>query len=266
MKIDLNESLEKLYFKDQTEVSSKHKLKEATSREDKKKRFCDWHGFDYNGVGYALIGETYSIKDDIKKLGGVWNQELRRWVCPKDISKEINRPVIKVEADKFYHKDRNAIWDYRNLNIMAIENIAKTFTQQDAEWKAKAGTKEEAESTSEYVGTENNRITVNLNYIKFKGFTQGGFYIYDMEDTNGNRLVWYGSNDYRDSLNQVVAITGTVTRHTEYRGISYTQLSRCKLHYSQQEIPTPKKSSSAAVEIPDDFFESLNLKKNSVKN
>ena len=60
-----------------------------------KQRFCDWHGFDSNGVGYAILGETYSIKDTIKRLGGVWNRELKRWVCPKNISKEINRPVKK---------------------------------------------------------------------------------------------------------------------------------------------------------------------------
>lgn len=44
-------------------------------------RFAE-HGCGKDGVGYVLTGNTFKVKDEIKKAGGKWIYG--RWVCPVD--------------------------------------------------------------------------------------------------------------------------------------------------------------------------------------
>lgn len=46
------------------------------------RRYADF-GCGKNGIGYALIGKTYSIKEKIKRNGGRWIYGV--WICPVDI-------------------------------------------------------------------------------------------------------------------------------------------------------------------------------------
>ena len=44
---------------------------------------CAEHGCGEDGVGYVLTGNTFSVKDEIKKAGGKWIYG--RWICPVEI-------------------------------------------------------------------------------------------------------------------------------------------------------------------------------------
>ena len=44
---------------------------------------CAEHGCGKDGVGYVLTGNTFSVKDEIKKAGGKWIYG--RWICPVEI-------------------------------------------------------------------------------------------------------------------------------------------------------------------------------------
>lgn len=47
------------------------------------RRYADL-GCGENGVGYVLTGNTYPVKDEIKKNGGKWIYG--RWICPVEIA------------------------------------------------------------------------------------------------------------------------------------------------------------------------------------
>lgn len=47
---------------------------------------CAEHGFGKDGVGYVLNGNTFKVKDEIKKAGGKWIYG--RWICPVEIKGE----------------------------------------------------------------------------------------------------------------------------------------------------------------------------------
>lgn len=58
----------------------------AESAEYERKAFefrCAEHGCGKDGVGYVLTGNTWKVKDEIKKAGGKWIYG--RWICPVEI-------------------------------------------------------------------------------------------------------------------------------------------------------------------------------------
>lgn len=68
------------------EIARKKEEQELREAEWKKSR-NEWyfkdHGCSADGIGYVLTGNTYSIKDKIKKAGGRWTYNV--WVCPEEI-------------------------------------------------------------------------------------------------------------------------------------------------------------------------------------
>lgn len=63
------------------------------ARKEKERRYAEF-GCGKNGIGYALTGKTYPIKEEIKRQGGRWIYGC--WVCPVKVdgkgvsAKEIN--------------------------------------------------------------------------------------------------------------------------------------------------------------------------------
>lgn len=58
----------------------------AKARQETIERRYAEFGCGKNGVGYALIGKTFPVKDQIKKNGGRWIYGA--WVCPVEIKGE----------------------------------------------------------------------------------------------------------------------------------------------------------------------------------
>lgn len=73
-------------------------------------------GFGSNGVGFRLLGETFSLREQIKDAGGVWNG--RYWLMPEKPNFTDSEPVLASEATEVeevgeYVKRRVVHW--RNL-------------------------------------------------------------------------------------------------------------------------------------------------------
>ena len=56
---------------------------EAENRKIIERRYAEY-GCDVNGIGYILTGNTYSMKDQIKRNGGKWI--FGRWICPVEVT------------------------------------------------------------------------------------------------------------------------------------------------------------------------------------
>lgn len=58
---------------------------------------CSEHGCGKDGVGYVLTGNTYPVKDEIRKNGGKWIYGV--WICPVEIKgKGINAKRIDISS------------------------------------------------------------------------------------------------------------------------------------------------------------------------
>lgn len=119
--------------------------------------------------------------------------------------------------------------------------------QREAERKAEEERKEaerlqrEAElarqrAMSNYVGTEGERLTLQVQYIGSPWYKRRDFYgneetcyIHSFRDAAGNKLVWRTGKGLDLEEGQQVTLTGTVKEHSEYKGEKQTMLLRCKV-------------------------------------
>lgn len=91
---------------------------------------------------------------------------------------------------------------------------------------------ENADSVSQYVGAEKERITFT-GKIKTAYGNEGfyGYYVmYIIEDENGNELKWIATSDKHQSYAEgnTYKFTATVKKHEEYKGVKQTVITRGK--------------------------------------
>jgi hypothetical protein len=83
---------------------------------------------------------------------------------------------------------------------------------------------------SEHVGTPKQRLTFRAT-VERKSWFEGRYgvtHIYKFRDSKGNALTWFASRDQELTVGDVVALTGTVKKHDDYKGEAQTVLTRCK--------------------------------------
>ena len=78
---------------DMDDVKRRVAESEARAREN----FFATYGFDANGHGWAYVGKTYTIKQELREAGGKWLQTFQIWVCPQRI--EVGKGVEIIEVD-----------------------------------------------------------------------------------------------------------------------------------------------------------------------
>lgn len=67
-------------------------------------------GLSRDGVGYAYIGETYPIREELKRAGARWNVFLQGWVAPKpphEIGIDLSRAgvrCVKITAEEYANR------------------------------------------------------------------------------------------------------------------------------------------------------------------
>ena len=97
--------------------------------------------------------------------------------------------------------------------------------------------KQKAEKTktakSEFIGKEKERITIKVDTCKcvYSYDTEYGYmHIYQMIDESGNVLTWKtGTVLENDCFEKPFTMTGTVKKHSDYKGTKQTELTRCKI-------------------------------------
>lgn len=89
--------------------------------------FLKKYGFNEEGYTYVVLGETYSIKDQLKKQGAQYSKELG-WHF--DTKKE---NTIEVSVDEIAHKDD--IGEYHWNEWYEVKNLIKAKKQQAEDLK-----------------------------------------------------------------------------------------------------------------------------------
>lgn len=181
------------------------------------------YGMDREGSIYPVLGETYSIKEELKALGAQFTGGLNWFFVDKTAAEKCGRPFCELAV-----KDITRVVDVDRYEFI-YEDMLKAAVEQ---FQPKADPKVVEPSTSEFIGTVGLLLEVEVE-VK-KTFTFDGRYgestMFVMEDSEGNVFVWTTtsrtSDDYPEETRWT--ITGTIKEHKLYNDVKQTILTRCR--------------------------------------
>lgn len=175
-------------------------------------------GFGKEGevyVIYRVVGNTYSIKDELKALGCKFNytvgwffsKQLDNYTCQRLEEKDVLTDSIYVE------------WKTpKDVESLLIENQHK---EDDlSEWQGEIG-----ERLDLYLHIDR-KFESEYTFAKGMWGTTTN-YMYLMSDKDDNKYKWSTGKSYEEDSN--VHFKATVKEHTEYKGVKQTVLTRCTL-------------------------------------
>lgn len=208
-KVYTPEYLEKKRIRDEKKF-----LKQAAERVEieNKKKFKSL-GLNEEGIAYVVLGDTYSIKEELKAEGAKFNYFLGWHFSeePKD------RPFVKVSIEQIAEKNSLGFW----VDGFVADIVDKL--------KAEAS-KNPDEVPSEYIGEEGDKIEIELALNKVGGFngTYGYTYVYCFKAGN-NVVVWKTQKGLNLKEGGTVKVKATIKEHSEYDGVKQTVITRAKV-------------------------------------
>lgn len=176
--------------------------------------FKNWNAFNDSGETWIVLGDTFSIKDELKQKGAKFNRELG-WHFDHD---EPGYQLYKIDMDDVtdtYFDGRLYFSEdvYEIVNKIKKENTV--YEPSKSNWIGEVGKKVDAD-------------VVLRNYRSFYGnFGETG--VFEFEDSDGNTVIWMTSPDRDIDYDHIYWIEGTVKDHSEYKGDKQTRLTRCKI-------------------------------------
>lgn len=199
------------------------KLEERRIAREKKKapernsKILKDNGFNEDGFMWIVLGDTYSIKEDLKAAGAkfdrvfLWHfdHEPEEFSCVRISIEDV---AEKTEVDTWLINENWVVADY--IKNLLRENAPKT--------------------ASEYVGNVGDKFEGLVTLVKVHTYeTHFTYYgelnfIYKFKDQNGNTLIWKTSNRSLEE-GETYRIKGTIKEHSEYDGDKQTVLTRCKI-------------------------------------
>lgn len=210
----------------------KNKQKLMSQADDKNRYFLKSHGFNENGKSYVVMGDTYSIKDELKSIGGKFDYILG-WKIPNDSEKY---KTIEIDISDVANKDENGWYVYKPMS-----ELQDFIDKKKKEYKDAHTVTNPDDNISEYIiGEIGDKIKVDAtlksvyDYETHFSYYGGISTIYKFVMDNGNIIIWNTSgvasfNDRPIEEGNKYTITGTIKNFKEYKGEKETVLTRCKI-------------------------------------
>lgn len=189
---------------------------EARMKEEYAEKKVKWlkdNGWSQDGVTYIVTGDSFSVKDDLKAAGWLFDYVLR-WHKADPTGYEDR--VKKVEIDKVI---QFSAWGEGHYLTEAKDYIDNLLTEDSAD------------KNSQWVGQIGSRDSFNVTLVSKRGFQgQYGYSnVYTFRTEDGNILTWFSTVEVEKEPGDQFTLVGTVKDHTEYKNIKQTILSRCKI-------------------------------------
>lgn len=196
-------------IKRQQELEARMKAEYA----EKKVKWLKDNGWSQDGITYIVTGDSYSIKDDLKDAGWLFDYVLR-WHKADPTGYEDR--VKKVEIDKVIEF---SAWGEGHYLTEAKDYVDSLLTEDSAD------------RNSQWVGQIGSRDTFNVTLVSKRGFQgQYGYSnVYTFRTEDGNILTWFSTVEVEKEPGDQFTLVGTIKDHTEYKNIKQTILSRCKI-------------------------------------
>ncbi len=187
----------------------------AQAPETNAKIFKKW-GFNADGKTYIVLGDTFTIKDELKAAGANYHDAFG-WHFAQTA---VGFATFEVDISDVAEKNDIGVWQMLPLAFDIIKKMKDDHAPKTA---------------SEYVGNIGDTLTLSATLSSvstFKThFTYYGEtnYIYKFTDENGNSLVWKTASFQEIDEGKTYEIKGKIKEHTEYKGDKQTVLTRCKI-------------------------------------
>lgn len=198
-------------------LEEKRTQKRCKNAPEFNRKFIENEGFNPDGQTYIVLGDTYSIKEELKARGAHFNT-LLGWHFDEPVEEY---PTALISIDDCY--DKNSYGEY----CAGFGDARAVFAAREA-YTIEQNQKS---SHSEHLGQVGERLSCSVQshkYITGWDTEYGATYLYKFYTPEGNVLTWKTSKFIEDA-EVIHSITGTVKEHTEYKGIKETSLTRCKL-------------------------------------
>ena len=180
-----------------------------------KERWMRQNGFTSEDIYIIGGGNTYNIKEELKKLGCRYSS-LLGWYCGELIDVPAPYKLFHFAFDDLYK------WE---------EKYGLAFPYPDIENKIKNIiyiNKEKKTNASQFIGTQEERIfDLPIKYKRRKQVKD--FYIYTFKN-NDNILIWTTKKNISLEEEQNYLLTCTIAAHQEVNGIKMTKVNRCILN------------------------------------
>lgn len=177
--------------------------------------FLKKNGFTNSGCTWVILGDTYSIKDELKALGCKFCPELK-WHAPHPID---GYKCMMVSVDELVKVEGLYVMQFKHPEIVNGNIRIKNDAIYSAQFKS-----------SNHVGNIGDKVSIDVEVKESIYSRNYGFYIYKFSDANGNLFTWKTGNYYDLEKGQKVNLRGTIKNHSEYRMVKENILTRCKIN------------------------------------
>lgn len=199
-------------------LESRRLERQKAKAPEENKSFFQKMGFSEEGKSWVILGETYSIKEEIKVAGGKYS-DVYGWHFSQKIE---GWELLEIKADEVFDKDEaGKFWQDRKKDRQIKEKIREANNELTAKV-----------SRSDFVGNLDEKIECVLKLQKICNFeSQWGLtYIYNFLDDNENVFIWKTSKSLPEiEEGDNITISGKIKEHNKYNGIKQTVLTRCKI-------------------------------------
>lgn len=189
-------------------------------------KFLKEEGFTPEGKTYIVLGDTYSIKDQLKEEGAFYSKPLG-WHFNhkpdnhpvKELS--IDQPLVDTDGEEFSLLEKNSDGFYYIAYEWEISKIINRYRNEYLETLP---------TDTEWIGEVGKRITVENckgSVITSWDTQYGTIVLYKFITPERNILTWKTSKNL--DLDTPITLTGTVKAHNKYKSDKQTELTRCKV-------------------------------------
>ena len=210
---------------------------ESVRRYGYKKTQDEFGGHNYDSTAHVVAEMLCRINPmyDMRRVQGfTWDApetkaratEILSWVRSQNPEVGSYLSNLKAACGKDYCESRN-------FGLIAS---AVAAYNRDLENKQREENRKKMDAKSSWVGSVGDRVElcdVSLSLLASWDSEYGYTYLYKMVDAAGNIFTWktgkwLGSNDYI-AEDAKITLKGTIKKHTEFRGVKQTELTRCKV-------------------------------------
>lgn len=186
-------------------------------------------GLASDGSFWVVMGDTFSIKDELKAKGARFHHSIGWYFAEKVDGYDMER--VGLDSEKEIDGDTyKAFFESADGTISFGYDLHTFIVALKADYKA-------ARDTSIYYGEPKQRITHKVKlkevYSFETNYTYRGetSYLYLFEDSENHVFTWRTSTGFGVDLKNGAEITikGTIKEHREYKGTRQTVLTRCKM-------------------------------------
>lgn len=180
-----------------------------------KEQWLNKNGYSNEGITYCILGDTYSIKDEIKSKGGKYSTLLGWHIDHKiELSDKFTFKEVHFEQLYDWSEEYEAAYQHQDIN----EVVAKILAPVTAKNYQYFG----------IVGQRNYDIPVKFLLMKTFQSQFGMTNIYTFLTINNlSKIIWFTTKDLDLKEGDEVQLTGTVKDHRIYKGENTTIMNRC---------------------------------------